>query len=410
MLGYSGTTQLYPVSDKIYVDPVGAAQSYAAYYPYKSGLTSPIYPIDMSTGTFDIDLIWGKAEDVSTRNVPITFAHQMAKVTITFQAGGWEHASLEGATATLTGVNGKGDFNIITGTWSSLEQIALPLSVATTSKSKTLTLFIIPTPSLANTEIVLTVGGKPYSWKPSTASWAGGYSYNYTITYGPLSPNLGDIVYSDYSWSTAIESGKTPIGVVAIIKDKGQGYAAISLDEGEDNFGDGQIIPGNYNFIIPWSVTPASTGWGNMYILSDLFHSDSYPHLSPFNKVPAMKWVHNKNVAMDATFSTERYNVAYAEKIWYLPMGSELDDIQDNNYNYSSVVNAGLARLGSLATQLQLEVHYWSATWENWGSGELPYTSIEKWPIYGAAGGFSSGGGGGDAPIRALIYYQEFAR
>ncbi len=188
------------VSGKAIYAP-SSSQSYYGYYPYDADINGSKLSVDLTSN--QLPLVWAKAENMSGSNVTFDFKHQLVKLNLTFRAGGLDIANLDGATATLKGANTKGEFDVVTGAWNSSATVAedLPLTIATTEASTTLTIYVMPTTSPnANTTIEISAGSKNFVWQPTTTAWEVGNTYDYNVTVGAiLDIALVEGVYQIYS-------------------------------------------------------------------------------------------------------------------------------------------------------------------------------------------------------------------
>lgn len=176
-----------------------------AYYPYVSNaakITNVSYTVDVTDqSTVEkvkaSDLMWAVAENQSTPCVPLSFSHQLVKLTFRLEANGVDITDLTGMTAILRGANAIADFDLRTGIFNKkvVSDITLQVMVDAVDNTKaTVTVFVVPTTDLTNVQLVLNAAnGKKFIWKPETTSWDGGKSYSYTLTTGLIYQEYGSV-------------------------------------------------------------------------------------------------------------------------------------------------------------------------------------------------------------------------
>lgn len=171
--------------------PSSGTQCYFAYYPYDANIEGSKLSVDLVAN--QLPLVWAEPEEKSGSSVTFDFKHQLVKLNLTFKAGGADITNLDGATATLKGANTKGEFDVAVGAWNSnkTEAADLPLTIATTEASTTLTIYVMPTTSPnTTTTIEIDADGKSFVWQPTTTAWEIGNSYDYNVTVGDVpAPN-----------------------------------------------------------------------------------------------------------------------------------------------------------------------------------------------------------------------------
>ncbi len=194
-----GTMDAASDADNIYY-PTGKSLSFYAYYPFTSdqekiiGATYKIDATDQSTAekTKALDLMWAKAENQSTTNVALQFAHKMVKLHFDIKVGGTEVNDLKGLTATLQGANATANFDLKTGEFSGAETADIALTVAVDAEDNTVatvSAFVAPTTDLSSVQVLFrTLDGKAFAWKPATKKWTDGKDYIYTVWIGKIVP------------------------------------------------------------------------------------------------------------------------------------------------------------------------------------------------------------------------------
>ena len=163
-------------------------------------------------------------------------------------------------------------------------------------------------------------------------------------------PKVGDILYSDMTWSAEFEGGKTPVGVVSYVN--GSKRLAIQLDQ-------------SYHYWSPKTGLPSGIG---VYQYNTEAKYD-------------MRGQENTSAWMDfySDYQNTNYAVGYCNNYkaprteigdWYLPATGELYASIGTNY---SAVNAGLSACGGKL--IQSNDGYWSSSMQSSDMAWLVYAN-----------------------------------
>lgn len=140
---------------------------FIAYYPYKETLDNLNYSIDVSDqSTLErIDLLYAnnvKGVVSSNKDVNLTFKHQLCKVVLNIskEEGGLD---LDGLKAEITNQNTKATFSLANGTISNENEPA-NISFSVSSDGALAQAILLPTASLIDKKLKLTLGTSTYSY------------------------------------------------------------------------------------------------------------------------------------------------------------------------------------------------------------------------------------------------------
>jgi hypothetical protein len=212
---------------------------------FKNGLELEL-PVDQSTQVLlnSADLLTMAAstvkyEDTTDGTLPVTLSHGLARLTITLTLGPkfYENVYTCGENPvkdfTIGGTNACFNFKPQTGAVTvTADTPAYILPMAGTfnrataevqSATATYEAILVPqTIEAGSLNVSFTVGSLDYNWSNATSvTLEAGKTYDLAVSVTtaplPLPPALGDLFYSDGTWSPKLLKGKTPIGVIAYL-------------------------------------------------------------------------------------------------------------------------------------------------------------------------------------------------
>ncbi len=163
-----GTPIFLPVaSHEIYFPFNEEMVDFIAYYPYKETLDNLNYSIDVSDQTTleHIDLLYAnnvKEVVSSNKNINLTFKHQLSKVILNITKEGVT-SDLAGLKAEITNQNTKATFSLANGTISNENEPA-NISFSVSSDGAIAQAILLPTASLIDKKLKLTLGASTYSY------------------------------------------------------------------------------------------------------------------------------------------------------------------------------------------------------------------------------------------------------
>lgn len=151
-----------------------------AYYPFKEGVVDFVYPIDVTTTTPLVDLLYANnIKSIKDNGNPdLTFTHQLSKFELVLSIDATQGnlvTSLAGLTAkTVDGTIAKGEFNLSTGALAfaetaQAESITPIFNVGSEGKSALVTAYLVPGQSTNTIEVPMVLDGKTFVWKATTA-------------------------------------------------------------------------------------------------------------------------------------------------------------------------------------------------------------------------------------------------
>lgn len=219
----------------------GSKVDFIGYYPHSAEVNNFIYPVNLvnqSAGSAAHDLMHAKSRSgfslISTREVPMSFTHQLSKVIFQFRDTDGEVLSPE--QLLIKGMNTTAGYDLTTA---SLQNEATPVDIIPYKTSGgTFEAVVLPFDITLDHAIEYTVNGEPYTWKLAdtesklSAAKAGG-KYTFTITH---------------------EEGVEPIGTVEV-----DGSSVSPWQDGESGGNDASA-----ELIINYDIFPAN-GTTNAY-------------------------------------------------------------------------------------------------------------------------------------------------
>ncbi len=405
--GKTGTFSPTNTSESIYFPPSGSVDFYA-YYPYSATTADGVYKINTSNQTSlpAIDLMTAKVPNQSKSNpsVPFQFAHRLAKVKLTIQAGdGLTAADIANVTVALAGTSPQADCNLLTGAITNpttAAEISVPQTVNPADASQRMAeAIVIPQNNVADVKLKFNVPAiKTFtaSLPSGTTAFEGGKSFLYTVTIARATVTISESDITD--WTTndngeitteqaykigdyypdpnvtfnedkTVKSGTRPIGIV------------VDLDNPMNGMGThGKIVSLNEssNFTIwgPADETSANDKYNGLVNMAKIKERDD-----DFSDYPPFKWVHKMNP------STTTYS-ANTRGVWYLPSVYEWHMIirafNGNNVTEKDPVarskfNAKLAAAGGdeiLEEHGVFVVYYWTST--DWGQNYAYFIEVSE--------------------------------
>lgn len=163
-----GSSNFSPVpSNEIYFPLNEEKVDFISYYPYSEKLDDFNYPVDVTDQSklAKIDLMYAgnvKGIDSSTENVNLSFKHQLSNLVlnITMEEGGSDLSELK---AEITNAHSKASFSLIDGTLNNLSDPS-NISFNVSTDGTLAQVILLPTTSLLDQKLVLTLGTSIYSY------------------------------------------------------------------------------------------------------------------------------------------------------------------------------------------------------------------------------------------------------
>ena len=215
-------------------------------------------------------------------------------------------------------------------------------------------------PSITNQTVTLTatVGSDTYTCEKANATFTNGKYYAITVKMAAACPALGDLYYSDGTYSTTLQTGKTPIGVIAYL--------------GTDNFTENGTTVNGSTFVghglvlclknaasgIAWSTETSTLEFGDAAKVTDATALKRTTNVSGYT---------NTKTLAEKTDAATKYPAAYQAKTytgltaptgttgWFLPSAQQWVKMQTG--------------LGALSES--------SITWYSWF--DTGHTAAVKW-------------------------------
>ena len=194
---YGGITGNFVAhNSKVFFPANGRKVRFMSYHPYSDLTDGTIYKVDVSNQmhqTF-IDLLYSfdttttYDSDIEIRRVPINFERQLAKIYINIKNGedlqGYDLMNMK---VSITGLNTKADFNLLTGKLSNLNNkfpITPSVLIAGGGNVYSGEAIVIPTSEIRNARIAVDLnnGKGSFIWNINELSFEKGKKYTYNIT------------------------------------------------------------------------------------------------------------------------------------------------------------------------------------------------------------------------------------
>lgn len=166
---------------------------YTAYYPYDADLGGESVDVDLISGK-NSDLMWASTPSKSNADVTFAFEHQLAMLefAITYDAE-------EVSEVTLCGLNTKASFNLKSGEFFDVENVAdiTASKVSNDGSNYYFSSSVLLSDNILSdfTVVVKTSNGKSFAWRPNdvgSISWESGKSYTYNINLVSVAVELTD--------------------------------------------------------------------------------------------------------------------------------------------------------------------------------------------------------------------------
>ena len=349
-IGGSNVSGFTPVgTNTIYYPQNNSNVDFIAYYPYKSPLSTYIYPVDVSNQATpaDIDVLYANTASTNSSGynknsgtVDLKFSHALSKLDFTLISGEGS-PNLTGAKIEIQGLASTGTVDLKDGSLTTTNSNQT-ITANTTPDGLTSSAIMIPQ-TLLGTKLIVTLSDNKskFEWTFTASEFLKGKNYKYTITIdrtgiavttgnitdwtGTSTPpveggagiwKIGDY-YPDpnvvYSSPGVVQSGTAAIGIV------------FWLDPNDSRHG--KIVKLR-NSIKDWAVYASSNkqinaidpsnGINNMQKMAEYIANPL--NNTSWNEFPLFNWIHNTINGGIADYSNDN-----ATGIWYLPARDELE-------------------------------------------------------------------------------------
>lgn len=174
--------------------------------------------------------------------------------------------------------------------------------------------------------LTATVGTDTYTYSKSGVTFQDGKFYDITVKMTKHEPALGDLYYSDGTYSTTLVAGKTPIGVIAYLDQTGTDDDEIT--ESGNGGGHGLVLClKNAASYLSWSTNISSQAYtGNAYV-TDAAGLTRLTGASGYNATNAMASVENAATVYPAAYQAKNYTGLAAPATgttgWFLPSAQQ---------------------------------------------------------------------------------------
>lgn len=182
MFNDDGQSIFYPID--------GSAIDFISYYPYKPGLNSYKYPIDISE---QVDLLYSnnlKNANNANKDNTLDFKRVLSKLAISIEPKG--EGSLEGLTIEIEGLKTKASFSLVDGKLSIDDTTTGKLSVSSLGNDikQEINCLLLPTSEINSIKVVFKINDSSvYKWTIPHA-FEGGKLYSYKIRLDGLSSDV----------------------------------------------------------------------------------------------------------------------------------------------------------------------------------------------------------------------------
>ena len=278
---------------------------------------------DQTEGTGKFDFLYVPEQNIAYGNTStVHFYHQLSRVTVRLQIKGF-NGDITGVELGNTYYQGRftmPEWPNKYGTWGTLRNRANIKMQEVVPNEQYTALAIPQTVQPANARPLLTVkttvDGSEKTWKyVAGVTLEAGKEYTYTLQLVPKQPEVGDIYYSDGTWSPLLVEGKTPVGVVC--------YTA----QGDDD----PICEGRMGLVMALDDAladiPVWGGWG-----IDLDEQDGFPNVGSMADATAdagglqKTTFLNERSGYTAATAARSYAVALPDNAttgWFLPSAGQ---------------------------------------------------------------------------------------
>lgn len=236
-----GASAKFTSTSAFYFPEDGSKVDFIGYYPYSAEVNNLIYPINLanqSAGSAAHDLMRATSRTgfslISTREVPMSFSHQLSKVIFQFKDTEGEAVSPE--QLLIKGMNTTAGYDLTNAT---LQNEATPIDITPYKTSGgAFEAVVLPFDITATHTIEYTIDGEPYTWSLAD-------------TESKLSIAKAN---SKYTFTITHEKGVEPVGTVDV-----DGSSVSPWQDGESGNSDASA-----ELVINYDVFPAN-GTANAY-------------------------------------------------------------------------------------------------------------------------------------------------
>lgn len=339
------------------------------YLQYKGSATIGYAPQDGTIAT--IANYYDRAYDVVTiteigsstvTTTDANFVNQQAIVKFTLQDNAGNAISPDEITVTQT-----------------VNNVASDITVAgTTYTSNGNCFYIAFSPNTTTVDITATVGNDTYTYSKSGAAFTAGQYYAITVKMSKLfTCNLGDLYYSDGTYSSTLVSGKTPIGVIAYIDQSGT--ADDEITEKSNGGGHGLVLClKNAASNLVWHTTREWV-FSESVSVQNTAALKRYSDVSGYSLTSTLSASANASTAFPAAWQAKNYSELTAPSGstgWFLPSAQQwvrmmtgLGGLSEDAIVYGSVFDNSHSA-----------IDLWDAAFAKAGSGN--YDSMSQSSMY----------------------------
>ena len=309
----------------------------------------------------------------------LPFTHRTAKVTIRPLDMGNANAMHADVIVTLKNLSG------VSG---GLTRIS-PLRNADNSYTA-----IIAPQTIAAGTVFATIDDPDHKWdyKPGATTFAAASAYTYNVSYALVAPALGDLYYSDGTYSSTLVAGKTPIGVIAYLGT--DAFTETGTNVGGSAFtGHGLVLClKNATSNVCWSTETSAYEFGESARVNNLDALKRTTNVSGYTNTATLAAKADAATKYPAAYQAKNYTGLAAPAGttgWFLPSaqqwvrmqtslgGLSLGDITwyswfNNDHSGATAWETAMAKAGAKGTAYDsvTDVYHWY-----WSSSEFSWRS-----------------------------------
>lgn len=266
-----GSGLLYPQDGNV---------DFIAYYPYTATVTNGAIAVDVADQTQHIDLLYAKSANIAPSKDPVnlSFSHKLSYVVLNVTSS--DNSDITGLKTVAKGLQTAGSFNLNDQTLTPNSSSIKDITFNSATDGKTFTGIILPTTSVADAKLELSLNGKTVEKALPVSSLESGKKYEIPVDVkggsegGTLNVTFGNATITDWTSGTVTgnvdvdfgQGGETPDPdpqpgkettifdeTFGTVEKKANGYwPAVNEFTGYDNksltFSDPQQVAGGFEF------------------------------------------------------------------------------------------------------------------------------------------------------------------
>lgn len=201
-----GSGLLYPQDGNV---------DFIAYYPYTATVTNGAIAVDVADQTQHIDLLYAKSANIAPSKAPVnlSFSHKLSYVVLNVTSS--DNSDITGLKTVAKGLQTAGSFNLNDQTLTPNSSSIKDITFNSATDGKTFTGIILPTTSVADAKLELSLNGKTVEKALPVSSLESGKKYEIAVDVkggsegGTLNVTFGNATITD--WTSGTVTGNVDV-------------------------------------------------------------------------------------------------------------------------------------------------------------------------------------------------------